>query len=133
MVGREHQGTAELRSSRLGSVGAPEPDRAPANEVADHDPIGVPFPDRHLINADHLWGPRAGTAELLPHVLRLGGSTWEPTGLLAEPQTVVTALAVGPGDQVVVATTAADILRSKDAGRTWQALLQRGRPAASGR
>jgi len=67
------------------------------------------------------------------HVLRPGGSTWEPTGLLAEPQTVVTALAVGPGDQVVVATTAADILRSKDAGRTWQALLQRGRPAASGR
>lgn len=49
LVGREHQGTAELRSSRLGSVGAPEPDRALANEVADHDPIDVPFPDRHLI------------------------------------------------------------------------------------
>jgi hypothetical protein len=59
---------------------------------------------------------------------RDGGGTWAPTGLLVDPQTPVVALAVGPGEQVVVATTSADILRSRDGGRTWQTVLQRGRP-----
>lgn len=62
-----------------------------------------------------------------------GGSTWDPTGLLMDPLVVVTALAVDPGDQVVLATTGADIMRSRDGGRTWEAVLRRGRPATENR
>jgi hypothetical protein len=39
------------------------------NEIADHDPIAVAFPDRDLINADCLWTWRAGTLELDFYVL----------------------------------------------------------------
>ena len=64
---------------------------------------------------------------------RDGGSTWEPAGLPAESSEAAAALAVGPGDQVVAATTSADILRSSDGGRTWQVLLRRGRVASPSR
>ncbi len=61
----------ELSQAGLGAVRAPEPDRAPANEVADDNPIRVPFPDRHLVDADDLRAGRAGAAQLLAHVLLL--------------------------------------------------------------
>jgi hypothetical protein len=64
---------------------------------------------------------------------RDGGSTWEPAGLPAESSEAAAALVVGPGDQVVAATTSADILRSSDGGRTWQVLLRRGRVASPSR
>ena len=55
----------------LGAVRAAEPDRPPAQQVADDDPIGVPFPDRHLVDADDLRPGRAGAPQLLAHVLLL--------------------------------------------------------------
>lgn len=56
-----------------------------------------------------------------------GGATWTSTGLYTGSETPVVALAVGPGEHVVVATTGADISRSRDGGRTWEKVLQRGR------
>lgn len=58
---------------------------------------------------------------------RNGGATWERTALRRDAQDPVVALAVGPGPQVVAATTGADVLRSRDGGRTWETLLERGR------
>jgi len=45
--------------------------------------------------------------------------------LPAEPSEAA-ALAVGPGDQEVVAATGADIMKSTEGGRTWRALLRPG-------
>ena len=55
----------------LGAIRAAEPDRPPPQEIADDDAIGVPFPDRHLVDADDLrpWG--AGAPQLLTHILLL--------------------------------------------------------------
>src|SRR4030066_123874 len=61
----------ELIPAGLGAVRAAEPDRAPTQEVADDDPIGVPFPNRHLVDADDLRPGRSGTPQLLTHVLLL--------------------------------------------------------------
>lgn len=64
------------------------------------------------------------------HRSRDGGATWEATGLMTGADTPVIALAAGRGDEVAIATTAADVARSKDAGSTWLALVERGRPVA---
>ena len=58
-----------------------------------------------------------------------GGSTWEPAGPLMDPSMVVTALAVGRGNHVALATMGGDLMRSRDEGRTWEVVLRRGRPA----
>src|SRR6516164_5683704 len=59
----------ELSHARLRAVLAAKPDRPATNEIADHDPIAVPFADRDFINAYCLWTWRAGTLELGLHVL----------------------------------------------------------------
>jgi len=50
---------------------AAEPHRAPAQEVADDDPIGAPFPDRHIVDADDLRPGGSGAPQPLTHVLLL--------------------------------------------------------------
>lgn len=60
---------------------------------------------------------------------RDAGVTWEAAGYAGGADTPVIALAAGPGERVVIATTAADVLRSTDGGRSWQKLLDRGRAA----
>jgi hypothetical protein len=64
---------------------------------------------------------------------RDAGGTWEATGLVTPSGRVTVALAVGPGDHVVVATSKADIFRSRDGGRSWKAVLEQGRPVTGGR
>ncbi len=59
-----------------------------------------------------------------------GGARWEPTGLAVDVRAPVVALAAGPGPHVVAATAASDVRRSRDGGRTWQPVLERGRPVA---
>ena len=61
------------------------------------------------------------------------GVTWKPLGFVSGAETPVIALAAGPGERVAVATTAADLLRSTDGGRSWQKVLDRGRAATSPR
>jgi hypothetical protein len=63
---------------------------------------------------------------------RDGGSSWERTGYQPGQAAPVIAVALGPGGEIAVATTAADVLRSEDGGRSWTALL-RGGQAAGGR
>lgn len=58
---------------------------------------------------------------------RDGGAKWEPAGFVGDPRAPVVALAVGPGEHVVIATTGSDVLRSRDGGQTWQRVLERGR------
>lgn len=62
-----------------------------------------------------------------------GGATWGAPLLFTGLQTPIIALAVGPADQVVVATSGADVMRSRDGGRTWETLVQRGRPVGARR
>ena len=59
------------------------------------------------------------------------GTAWEKTALRREAQDPVVALAAGPGQQVVAATASADVLSSRDGGRTWEVLLERGRSLTS--
>ena len=61
----------ECVHARFGAIRAAEPDRPPAQEIADDDPIGVPFPNRHLVDADDLRPGGAGAPQLLAHVLLL--------------------------------------------------------------
>ena len=61
------------------------------------------------------------------------GVTWKPLGFVSGAETPVIALAAGPGERVAVATTAADLLRSTDGGRSWQKMLDRGRVATNPR
>ena len=61
----------ELAHARLRAVLAAEPDRSPAHKVADHDPVGVAFADRNLVDADHLRTGRARALELGFHVLHV--------------------------------------------------------------
>src|SRR5450756_2670253 len=61
----------ELAHARLRPVLAAKPDRAAAQKVADHDPVGVTFADRNLVDADHLRTRRAHALELGFHVLHL--------------------------------------------------------------
>ena len=53
------QPVVELRHARLRAVLAAEPDRAPANQVAHHDAVGVALADRDLVDADRLRSGRA--------------------------------------------------------------------------
>jgi hypothetical protein len=62
-----------------------------------------------------------------------GGATWESTGFSKDARTPVVAIAIGPGDSVALATTDSTVLRSRDAGRTWQPMLEQGRPATGAR
>lgn len=62
-----------------------------------------------------------------------GGVSWEAPVLFTGAQTPIIALALGPADQVVVATTSADVMRSRDGGRTWEPLVRRGRPVGARR
>jgi hypothetical protein len=64
---------------------------------------------------------------------RDGGVTWEPLGFAAGARTPVVALAVGAGERLALATTAGDVRRSSDGGRTWRAVLEHGRFAGERR
>jgi hypothetical protein len=55
--------SVELAHARLPAVLAAEPDRPPAHKIADHDPIGVAFADRYLVDADHLRPGRAANSK----------------------------------------------------------------------
>jgi photosystem II stability/assembly factor-like uncharacterized protein len=55
------------------------------------------------------------------------GVTWRPTELAAKPDEPVIAIALGQGDKVAVATTAASVSVSDDGGRSWRSVLDRGR------
>ena len=70
--------------------------------------------------------------EAVPVLLRTrdGGATSERTAFAADPADPIVALAVGPREVVVVATTKSDVVRSDDGGRTWRALVERGQPVA---
>src|SRR6195256_5190226 len=61
----------ELAHASLRTGLAAKPDRPTANEVADHDPVGVAFADRYLVDADHLRRRRARAFELGFHVLHV--------------------------------------------------------------
>src|SRR6266511_1305128 len=61
----------ELIQAGLGAVLAAKPDWPATQEVADDDPIAVPLPDRHLVNADDLRRGPAGAPQLFAHVLHL--------------------------------------------------------------
>lgn len=61
-----------------------------------------------------------------------GGVSWEAPVLFTGAQTPVIAVAVGPAE-VVVATTSADVMRSRDGGRRWEPLVQHGRPVGARR
>ena len=64
---------------------------------------------------------------------RDGGAMWDSTFFAEDARTPVVAIAVGPGENVALATTDSTVLRSRDAGRTWQPVLKRGRPATGAR
>jgi transposase len=63
-----------------------------------------------------------------PRLLRSrdGGATWEAPAVTVPPGSAVVALAVGPGEHVVLATSRSAILRLRDGGRTWQAVVGPG-------
>lgn len=89
--------------------------------------VGAHQADSHLVYA-YTARPDRGLLRS-----RNGGSTWEPTEFIAPAQALVVALAVGPGDHVVVATSGSDVFRSGDGGRTWQPVVKGGRPVAAPR
>ena len=49
----------ELVHARLGAILAAKPDGPPSYQVTHDDPVGVPLPDRDLVDADHFrsWRP----------------------------------------------------------------------------
>jgi len=53
----------------LRTVLAAKPDRSSPFQIAYHDPLSVPFANRHLVSADHLGGGITRTRELRLHVL----------------------------------------------------------------
>ena len=53
----------------LRTILSAEPDRPAANQVADHDPVGMPLPDRDFVDPDGLWARRTGTLQLDAHVV----------------------------------------------------------------
>ena len=61
----------EHRHARLGAVTATEPDRTTANQIADHDAIGVTFADRDLVDADGFGAGCTRFRKLRTHVLHL--------------------------------------------------------------
>src|SRR5262249_54897309 len=58
----------ELIQARLGAVGAAEPDRPAAHEIADDDAIRVSLADGDFVDADDGGRWRARAAELLAHI-----------------------------------------------------------------
>jgi hypothetical protein len=40
-------------------------------QVAHHDPVGVTYAERHLVNADDLWRGLSSTTKLLAQILFL--------------------------------------------------------------
>ncbi len=76
----------------------------------------------------YVHGPEGGLMRSLD-----AGATWQAAGFAAGAGTPVIALAVGPGERISLATTAADLHVSSDAGRTWRPVLQRGRPVTDRR
>jgi hypothetical protein len=59
----------KLTHTGLRAVLAAKPDGSAANEVADHDAVGVPFSNRDFINANHLRSWPARLSKLRSHVL----------------------------------------------------------------
>src|SRR5215204_239310 len=57
--------------ARLRAVTTAEPDRPATQQVADHDPVGVPLADRDLVDPDHLRAGPARARQLGLHVLHL--------------------------------------------------------------
>jgi hypothetical protein len=70
---RRAQPLVELVHARFRAVLSPEPDRPPPLQVADHDPVRVPFADRDFVDPDHLRSRLARSTQLLLHVLRVEG------------------------------------------------------------
>src|ERR1019366_4122974 len=50
---------------------APEPDRPPLLQIADHDPVRVPLADRYLVDPDNLRLWLARSTQLLAHILHV--------------------------------------------------------------
>jgi hypothetical protein len=63
------QPAVELMHAGLRAVLTTKPDRAPADQIADHDAIGVALADRDLVDANDLGAGRTGALELHAHVL----------------------------------------------------------------
>ena len=61
----------EQRQTRLRAIRAAKPDRSPPQQIAHHNPIGVPLADGNLINADHLGSGGARPPQLFAHILFL--------------------------------------------------------------
>src|SRR5882724_1706085 len=75
------QPRVELVQTRLRAIRPAEPDRPLADEIADDDAVGVPLPDRHLVEPEDPRPGRPGPPQLLAHVLlleRLHGMPVEP-------------------------------------------------------
>ena len=64
---------------------------------------------------------------------RDGGTTWQATGYVGDVKAPVVALAVGPGEHVVLATTGSNVLRLRNGGLSWQTVLAQGRPVSAAR
>ena len=63
----------ELVHACFGAVGATEPDRPSADQIADNDPVTVSLADGDLVDADDGGRGRPDAAELLAHVFDLQG------------------------------------------------------------
>src|SRR5262249_54951397 len=63
----------ELVQTLLGAVLAPEPDRSSAEQVADHDAVGVPLADGDFVDADDPGSRCPRPTKLRPQVLHLQG------------------------------------------------------------
>jgi hypothetical protein len=63
------QPAVELSHTGLRTVLATKPDRACADQVADHDAIGMAFANRHFVDANDLGTRRTGALELPAHLL----------------------------------------------------------------
>src|SRR5258705_1620251 len=59
----------ELPHALLGTVRAAEPDRSSSLQVANDNPISVPFANRHLVDANHFRSWLASLGQLRLHVL----------------------------------------------------------------
>lgn len=97
-------------------------------------PTGLPVPavTHHVSDARAVYAYVHGRGGGLMRS-RDAGATWEAAGFVSGADTPVIAMAVGPGERVAVATTAADVLQSFDGGGTWQKILDRGRAASTPR
>src|SRR5450759_1094283 len=65
------QPVVEQRHARLFAVLSPKPDRAPSNQIAHPDAVGMALADRDLVDADGFGSWPAHAGELRAHVLLL--------------------------------------------------------------